>query len=285
MIPFLLAFLLGAILVAVCQRILPATRGRRLHREEGERPRVGHGLWFGLMAATALLAAVQPMLIHEGAALRFGFGPSLWNILPAALPLLLLALRSDFRRPSSERHLLGLLLSGGLLAVGGFGISLLSNPLQGTIGLNPLLAVAFSVVWLLILASLFELIRLVPYGVGLVVGLLCVVLCVMGGLQQSVAAGLLMGLVPGAVLGRWLGVVMLQAKGEYGRAEILTLGFFATAMLNISFMKSIALAGLVLPMGIVCIAIILISLRGFERSLILRNAPSAERTVAPMPRR
>lgn len=276
MSPFVVGFLVSAILVAFCQSLLPSTKIRRISPEDPKGLRASHGLWLGLMLSTVFLAVLQGEFREAADALRFGFGPAIGWLLPVALPLLLLTLRSDFSRPKSERHFLGLLLSGAALSLFQFDILLLSNPLQGTIDLHPIVRLFVTMSWLVVLVSILEVVSLIPLGVFVLTLALCGVLFISGGLEQSVAASLLMGIPPGAVIGRAVIKVLLKQRVQYGHAEIFLLGLWITTMLNVSFMKSIALTGIVLPVGIFGVAVILITLRAFERSLILRNTPQTD---------
>ncbi len=276
MMPFFASFLLTAVVVGLCQAGLPSTKIHRVSPEHTKGMRASHGLWFGLVASTMLLAVVQGSFQQSAGNLRFGFGPAIGWLIPAAVPLIILMLKSDLGRPKSERHLLGLLLSGGALSLFQFDILLLSNPIQGTIDLHPLLRLLVTAGWLVVLVSVLELVSLIPLGVFVLTITLCGVLFVSGGLEQSVAASLLMGMPPGAVIGRAMTKQLLAQRVQYSRTEVFLLGLWITTMLNVSFMKSIALTAIVLPVSIFGVVVILITLRAFERSLILRNTPQTD---------
>lgn len=276
MLPFFLSLLLTACIVAACQAALPSTKIRRISPEDAKNLRASHGLWLGLLFSTALIATIQGSFTQSAAHLRFGYGPAIGWLIPASIPLLFLMLKSDLSRPKSERHLIGLLLSGLALSFFHFDILLLSNPIQGTIDLHPLLRLLVTVGWLVLLVSILELVSLIPLGVFVLTLTLCGVLYVSGGLEQSVAASLLMGLPPGAVIGRAIAKQIFQQRVQYSHTEIFLLGLWITTMLNVSFMKSIALTGIVLPISIFAVVVILITLRAFERSLILRNTPQTD---------
>lgn len=271
MMPYVPGLLAGLACAAVAQALLPATR------VPGERKnRAGHGLWAGLIAATLAMAAYQ-RAAGSPAGYIFGAGPRLELLALAAVPLAAVALVSDLRRPSSERHAAGLLVSGVALALSGFSIFVLSAPGGSTVGVSALWQMVLTVAWLFLMASIVELVSLVPFGVpALVLGLSAVLLAA-GGLHHSLAATALAGLIPGALAGRLAADGAMGRRRTWGKTEVFLLGLWLTAMTNASFLKSVALAGFVLPLGLVAVGAILLSLRAFERSLILRATPRAER--------
>lgn len=272
-----------AFLVAMAATVLAhvlAPRGRMLpaHAPEGAEPlRVGNGLWIGLLAATAVLAALQHKLpVPPKSVMMEGVGPKLWFLLPAMLPLLAATIASDFRRPNSERHALGLAGSGLLLCFAGYSIYIITAPWQGTVGLAPVFVLIFTVMWLFLLASIVELSSLVPLGASLLGLALSMVVWLSGGHQQTVASYALAGIVGGAIVGRGLADLVFRRSVPWGKTEIFALGFWLTAMTNAAFLKGVALAGFVLPLGVIAVAIILVTIRAFERSLLLRPTPRGE---------
>ena len=96
-----------------------------------------------------------------------------------------------------------------------------------------------------------------------------------GGLAHSVASQALFGIIIGAVAAR-IGVGIFHLLPPIGKADIFALGLWATALLNISFVKSIALIGFVIPVGLTLVLLTLMMIRGFESSLILRSAPASK---------
>ncbi len=276
MTPYPIAFAVGFVAVALAQALVPASVPKTLKVDPGREPQpVGHGLWVGLMLATLGLGIFQdrlPVLPN----MRTQGIPSMTWLFVGALPVMLATLYSDFHRPSSERHAVGLLGSGvGLYAVG-FSIFVLSSPLGGTVNVLPLWQVVLTILWLFLLASIVELVSLVPMGVTLFGLALSGMAWVIGGTQQSVASYALEGLIGGALVGRALTDAVLRRSRPLGKTEVFVLGYWLTAMTNVAFLKSVALAGFVLPLGALAVGIILLTLRAFERSLLLRDAPRAE---------
>ncbi|MDK2971048.1 MAG: hypothetical protein PWP23_803 [Candidatus Sumerlaeota bacterium] len=268
-----ISLLVALAATALAHAVLPAGTQKPLHGEPGGRStRIGMGLWVGLAVATALLGAFQQRLPLPPGENR-GVGPALWPLLLAALPLLAAALKSDFGRPKSERHLLGLLGSGIVLSFVGFSVFIITAPWSGTVSLAPLLVVVFTVLWLFLLSSIVELVSLVPMGAPLFGLALSGVVWLSGGSQQTVASYTLAGMVAGAVLGRALADGVARRSLPYGKAEVFALGLWLTALTNVAFLKSVALAGFVLPLGVLTVGIVVVMLQAFEKSLLLRETP------------
>ncbi|MBX3730823.1 MAG: hypothetical protein KF858_16725 [Candidatus Sumerlaeia bacterium] len=273
---YVIALVVALACTALAHALLPGCTGRPLHEGTDERPaRAGMGLWAGLLLSTAIIAYFQQRLPQPTGTLR-GVGPSLWPLPLVALPILVLALRSDVSRPRSERHIAGLLATGLLLAFAGFAVDHVTAPWSGTVSLAPVVTVVVTVLWLFLLASIVELVGLVPMGVPLFGLALSLVVWLSRGSQQTTASYALAGIVAGAVLGRLLIDALLRRGFAYGKAEIFALGVWLTAMTTVSFLKSVALAGFVLPLGVLAVGLVVVMLRAFERSLILRETPRAE---------
>lgn len=274
-----IAFLVALAATILAHVLIPRGRQRIAHAPEGTEPlRAGNGIWAGLLISTAVLGYFQfEMPAPPDSVFLNGVGPRLVFLLPAFLPLLITALRSDFGQPSSERHGLGLLGSGLAMAFLGYSIFVLTAPWQGgSIGLAPVLEIIITVLWLFLLASIVELVSLIPMGVTLLGLALSAVVWLSGGHQQTVASYSLAGMVAGALIGRAIADLIFRRSVPWGKTEIFALGFWLTAMTNVAFLKSVAFAGFVLPLGVIAVAIIVVSIRAFERSLLLRETPRAE---------
>lgn len=264
-------------LTFILQFLLPALRqrSRQRARRRTRTPRIrqaGVGLWVGLAVSTLVLALFQDVLTMPHGEHR-GVGPPLWAVVLAAMPLLALVLPSDRSRPRSERHALGLFLSGLVMSVAGYSIFILTAPGQGTIALGPVLVIVVTVLWLVLLASMTELVSLLPLGLPLFGLALSAVVWLSGGPQQTVASYALAGIIAGAILGRLTADALRGRTVPWGKGEIFALGFWLTAMTNVAFLKSVAFAGFVLPLGVVAVVVVVLSLRAFERSLLLRDTP------------
>ena len=269
-------FLAGLAAAMLCQGILPL--GRQLPSvdhdpSDSAKPLpVGMGLWAGLVLATGVMAIFQSGLaIPEQAAL--GAGRSIAWVALAALPAIALGAISDFGRQRSERHALGLAGTGIILTLVGFSVFSVSSPLGGTVYLGGLLSALLTLLWLFLLVSIVELSSLVPLGMAVLGVALPLVVVMIGGPQQSAASYALAGITAGAVIGRLLADLAQGRPAPYGKAEVFALGIWLTAMLNVAFLKSVVLVGFVLPLAVLASGIIVLSIRAFERSLLLRDTP------------
>ncbi|MEQ8819827.1 MAG: hypothetical protein RLY93_06250 [Sumerlaeia bacterium] len=277
--PFPVGFLIGLACASLATVLLPRGRQRLAHAGrdgEVEPRRVGFGLWVGLAAGSVVLGLVQGRL--DAAGLR-GVGSPVWTLPLAALPLALATLASDLGRVRSERHAVGLLVSGVALFFAGFAFPVLTNPLTGTVAVATIWQVILCAIWLFLLASVLEMISLIPAGVGLFGLALSGVIWLAGGTQQTVASYALAGLVAGAIAGRMAaGLVAHRGEGvvPLGKTEVFGLALWLTALTNAAFLKSVALAGFVLPLGALAVMLIVLTLRAFERSLLLRPAPRSD---------
>jgi hypothetical protein len=272
---FLVAIPLALLVALVLHLVLPA--GRQLSPRDSanwEPRRVGISLLPALALVTVVLSFWRDQM---PAPPPRGLGPALWPLVLAALPLAATTLASDFGRPSSERHALGVLLAGIALFAAGLSIQGLSNPvIRGTTAIGPVAQVIITIAWLFLLASIVELMSLVPGALTLVGVSLGTLVWILGGGGQTTASYTLAGIIVGALLGRAAGSLLRHEKLPMGKAEVFALGIWLTALSNLALLKSVAFAGFVLPLGALTIAVILVTLRAFERSLILRATPRSE---------
>lgn len=233
-------------------------------------PRVPQpGLAAGLCGAAALLAAAPPAGVPDMGNLA---GIAVGGVFPLAAGLL-----SDMKRPSSERHLAA--LAAGVAVAAGMGVLI---PYTGFFGIAPPMAFApiasliVTAVWFFIVASIVELAGLFPAFAGLVALVLSGLAWGLGtdlGIPESEA---LPPLVFGAVLGRAAGGIVFGGGRMLDKSEVLTLGYFCAVVTTLSFTKTFAIASVILPIGFVAVVIVLLAMRTFERSLLLRPTPRGE---------
>lgn len=270
MTPFWIATLVALLVTALAQASAPRGNQRVPHtlRSEPRRP-VGMGLWIGLAVSTAVLALLQRS--YPGSS-GLAAGPPVILLPLAAAPLVLAGLVSDFQQPRSERHVLGICASGAGLFIAGLPIVLLLD-----MPLGPAFQLLATILWLFVVASIVELVSLAPLGIVLLGVALPGVVWASGGEQQTAASYLVAGTALGAVLGRAGADLAFGRRTPYGKGEIFALGFWLAAATSLAFLKSVAFAAFVLPLGILAVTAIILSIQAFERDLILRAAPGAKR--------
>lgn len=203
-------------------------------------------------------------------------GPGPWSFLMAlagALPLYWAGLATDARRPSGERHLLAALLGGLVLCFSEFRITYITVPGVGKFALGALAGGALTVFWVFLVVSLIEVAGLLP----LLAGVFALGIGVLGSVEgfgfPSVAGALLSGLLAGGVIGRGVAGTVISGGRSLEKSEVLVLGYFCAVATLATFMKSVAIAGLVLPLSILAVVLVLIVMHGFEAAILLRAKP------------
>jgi hypothetical protein len=267
------AFWFGLGVTVACEIIASLYR-RAKERAAGEAcvmpPRVPQpALAAGLCGAAALLAAAPPASVVDTRTIA---GIAIGGMFPLAAGLL-----SDIKRPSSERHLAA--LAAGVAVAAGVGVLI---PYTGFFGIAPAMefapiaSLAVTALWFFIVASIVELAGLFPAFAGLVA-------LVLSGLAWGLGAELVLPageamppLVFGAVLGRAVAGIVFGGGRMLDKSEVLTLGYFCAVLTTLSFTKSFAIASVILPIGLVAVVIVILVMRAFERSLLLRPTPRGE---------
>lgn len=188
--------------------------------------------------------------------------------------MLLAGLASDMGRPRSERHLAALAVATGIATVAGIVI-----PFSDFFGLGPFVffgpavSVLLTAAWVFLVVSIIELTSLLP----LLAGVTAVVLAGAGWAfrpdLKDAASAALPPLILGAVVGRTIAGMVLGGGRFLEKSETLVLGFFVAAMTVTSFTKTFVMAGVILPTGLLSIIAVVLLLRAFERSLLLRPTP------------
>lgn len=231
------------------------------------RARVGGAAALALVLATALAALWQPGLV---AAMGLRPGPMLALLPFAAAPALLAGWLSDRLGPRSARHALGLAASGVLLAACGLGVQMVMD-----VPVPLLAAVALTIAWVVLVASIAELASLAPLGL-LAMALLVAAPAGLGLGHEAVGAVALAGLLAGVVVGRGGADLLLGRERPWDHLEILAVGVWLAVAASASFLKGAAFAGLLLPASVLAAALVLASLHAFERTLLLRAAPGPD---------
>ncbi len=253
-------------LLALARRAAPASARPAAGGEAPAFPRPALAL--GLLFTTLIFWAA-PLRAHAAAPP----GVNLLWVAAAALPLLIAGWVTDRSRPRSERHFLAVLLAGGVLAFSELRIGFFSFPGLPVMTIGPVAGALIALFWLFLIVSLIEVAGLAP----LLAGLIALAVGALGWfpafVYSTVAGFTLAGILTGALLGRAAGGLLFSGGRSLEKAEILLLGYYTAVVTLAGFMKSVALAGIVLPLVMIIIAFTLIGLHGFEQTLLLRAKP------------
>ncbi len=188
--------------------------------------------------------------------------------------MLLAGLASDMAGPRSERHLAALAAATAIATVAGVVI-----PFSDFFGLGPFVffgpavSIVLTAAWVFLVVSIIELTSLLPMLAGVTAVLLAGAGWAFRPELKDAASAALPPLILGAVVGRTAAGLVLGGGRFLEKSETLVLGFFLAAMTVLSFTKSFAMAGVILPAGVASIVAVVLLLRAFERSLLLRPTP------------
>ncbi len=214
----------------------------------------------GVLGALMLMALQHP-------------GEGLGWIVAGGVAMLVFCRLSDVSLPSSRRHVIATLVAGLILCVGGFRLPFVGVPGIGSVSLDAITASALTLIWVFVIVGLVEVLALLP----LLTGLLCLVIglvsFVPGLTRETYAGSALGGVLVGAMLGRAVAEVLRRRPRIPSKSETLFVAYLVAAATLALFVKSLTLAGLVLPVGIVTIVMVILAVQGFERSLVLRPSP------------
>jgi hypothetical protein len=230
---------------------------------------------------------VLALALLLGAAIMAARGPAVYTPLeagsPSALPcvviggllLFALTLKSDLRLPSSRRHFLGTMGGALLLFLGGLRIPFVGIPGAGLTFLDPVTVLVLTLLWVFLFVSMIEICAMLPLLAGFVALGVGLIIFLPLGVKQTFPGQVLCGALIGALLGRFLGELAQGQTRPPDKTETLILGYFAAAATLSTFVKSIALAGFIVPLAVLTIVIIILLIHSFERSVILRSSPRA----------
>lgn len=226
--------------------------------------------------STALLLAAGLMAVltatdnpADSGSARHGL---LWAMAGMAI-LHVAGLLSDMNRPSTRRHFIATILAGFCLVFGGFGSPYIGLPGLGTIELGRVAGAGLTVLWVFLVVSIFEVCALVPLMAGLAAVVVGIGAFLPIDAWKTVPGLVLAGILIGAVAGRSLGNAVLVRSQPSEKSEILVLGYTAAAASLATYLKSITMASLLLPIGIITVIIVVLVSQSFDRSLILRASP------------
>lgn len=210
------------------------------------------------------------LLLSAAPGVRYAGAPEGLLIL-SALPLLWVT-RAGAGRPRSERHLGGVLVAALAAAVGGARIGFLGTG-DGYWHLPLWLAIAATVLWVAAVVMVMELTSVVPFVVGIVAIGVALAGEFLPGAFATPGGSVLAGAIMGACAMRALLGLVPGAGGALDRGEVLVLGHAVALLTVMSVMKGATLAGVVVPAALLAVLLVLVSVGGFDRSLLLRPSP------------
>lgn len=258
LVTFLFTFLLEGLL-----RKGPVMGERRKRKP---RPVLAMGLLLGLGFMAGAGSGAYPEV-------RAGGTLTLVCVVAGGLALLAAGMKSDLDRPASRRHLYGTLAGGALLFFGGLGVPVLTFPLLGSVGLGAPASLLVTMAWVFLVVSMIELCALIPLVAGGVALLIGAAAFYPIPVFETFAGLSLCGALMGGVIGRSVATVAFARNHPIEKSEVLVLGYVAAAATLATFMKTVTLAGFILPFGLLVLFVILMLTGTFDRSLLLRAGP------------
>ncbi len=222
----------------------------------------------GLILGAGAMGAIGP-----GGRGSVESGPSLLWLVIAAIPVFAAGLKTDYTRPATRRHFWATILGAVVLVIGGFGIPHLGVPGMGTVFLGTFGMLALTVAWTFIVVGILELCSLLPLLSGFIAILIGLSVWLPIDVRVTYSGLALSGCLVGGLLGHALGQLLKAESRSPEKADALVLGFFCAAATLTTFLKSVTLAGVILPFAVITIIVILVGMRSFERSLLLRASP------------
>lgn len=182
-------------------------------------------------------------------------------------------LMTERTRPSSRRHFSAVVLGGISLTVGGLGVPHLTLPFMGTADLSQHWMLLITIAWVFLVTGLFEVLGVIPVLSG-VAGLLAgSVMLLPVGFFHSFAGFVLCGSMLGVLLGRFVGQLFSAQSRSSGIAEVLVLGYTASAATLTVFAKSVVIASFIIPIGAIATVLVLLLMHSLGGSLVLRQTP------------
>lgn len=260
------AFLLAGVLAVVVELASGKLFGRTKSRGRNPRP---------TFAVSALLALAVMAGLGAGNYQPLAPGPSLglYGVMAGVLALFAAGLRTDYAQPSSRRHFQGTIIGGVFLSLCGLGASYVAVPGTGNIALGALFGLLFTLVWVFVVVGLMEILSLVP----LLTGAICLVIAGLSifstGVYESFPGQVIGGVLGGAILGTFMAELLRGQTRAATKADSLVAGFLVATATMTLFIKSMTLAGLILPLGLATVVVMVVLVQSFDRTLILRASP------------
>ncbi|MEO8376872.1 MAG: hypothetical protein ABI579_04310 [Candidatus Sumerlaeota bacterium] len=240
----------------------------RSHSPRRPRPVLGLALLLGALAMQVIGAAAY-------APLEPGSRMALPMVIAGGIALCLFALPTDVNLPSSRRHFIGTLTAAALLFAGGLQIPFIAIPGLGVHTLGGPTAFVLTLVFVFLFVSMIEICATVPVLMSLVAVAVGLMTFVPLRVNQTVPGQVLCGELVGAIVGRLLAQIAGGKGRPLDKTEVLVVGYFSAAAALSTFVKGLATAGFILPLGVVTIIFVTLAIHGFERTTILRSSPRA----------
>lgn len=238
------------------------------------RPRDRRRHWPRPALACGLIIGIAVMGIHgSGRWPWLEDGPNLLWLVIAAIPVFAAGLVTDYSRPATKRHFWGTIIGAAILLLGGFGIPYIGVPGMGTVALGAPGSILLTLFWTFIVVGIFELCALLPLLSGFIALLIGLTVWLPLDVRVTFSGLALSGCLVGGLLGHALGQLLKAESRPPDKADTLVLGFFCAAATLTTFLKSVTLTGVILPFAALTIGVILLGMRSFERSLLLRASP------------
>lgn len=267
--PALQALIAGFLITFVLQVVTELALGSpgvRPPRRRNPRPILSTGL---LLACAAMAMATGDVDMGYPNVPPHGL---LWAMGGMAL-LHIAGLRSDMVGASTRRHFIATVLAALCLVAGGFRAPVLAIPGMGPVELHGLAGAGLTVLWVLLVVSIFEVCALVPLMAGLAALVVGVGVFLPIDSWKTLPGLILAGVLVGSVAGRSLGNTAMARSHPAEKSEILVLGYTAAVASLATYLKSLTAASLLLPVGIATVVVVVLVSQSFDRSLILRASP------------
>lgn len=271
-------FLHSMVVVGLATTLLESVGGMRwIDKGASMRPGRGRRRMSPPLAAIATLIGLLIIATRSPASYpgidQGASSPALGAVIVGGVIVLLIAARSDTRGPSSRRHVIATLAGAISLLVGGFAVGHMAVLGGDAVSLGLASAAVITVIWVFLVVGILEICAALPLLAGLVSALVaCSVLLPLPP-WNSFAGHALGGAILGMLLGRMVGTRIAGRNRRLNPSEILFLGYIVAAATLALFLKSITLAGLILPLALLVVLVVLLVLQTFEKSLMLRAGP------------
>ncbi len=176
-------------------------------------------------------------------------------------------------RRKGLQTLFSTIAAGVLLYIAGLRIQYFALAGMSSVDLSAIASLVATTLWVFIIVGLVEMLALVP----LLLGILCIIVGSASLLPievyKSIAGQSLGGILVGFVAARILAEIVAGKPRTLEKSEVLIVGYLLAAASISMFIKSLALAGLILPVSLIVLVVMILVIQGFDRELLLRPSP------------